>query len=53
MLDVVTEINQDEETDSLMEEVGAIGNEENQYLRIADGKQEVKRKIPRYYDRQQ
>jgi hypothetical protein len=28
MFDVVIEINQDEETDSLMEEVGAAGNEE-------------------------
>jgi hypothetical protein len=29
MLDVVTEVNQDEETDSLMEDVGVVGNEEN------------------------
>jgi hypothetical protein len=39
MLDVVTEINQDEETDSLMEEVRAIGNGENQNLRTTNGKQ--------------
>jgi len=29
MLDVVTKVNQDEETDSLMEDVGVVGNEEN------------------------
>jgi hypothetical protein len=52
MLDVVTKINQDEETDSLMEEVGAAKNEEDQILRTINGKQALKRKIPRYYDRQ-
>jgi len=53
VLDVVTEINQDEETDSFMEEVRATSNGENQNLRTTNGKQELKRKIPKYYDRQQ
>jgi hypothetical protein len=53
MLDVVTEINQDEETNSLMEDVEAVDNEENQNLGPADGKQALKREITRYYDRQQ
>jgi len=51
MLDVVTEINQDEETNSLMEEVRAAGNGKNQNLRTINGKQELKRKIHKYYDR--
>jgi hypothetical protein len=50
MLDVVTEINQDEETQSFMEEVRAAGNGKDQNLRIADGGQELKRKMPIYYD---
>jgi hypothetical protein len=33
MLDVVTEINHDEETNSLVEDVEATDNEENQNLR--------------------
>jgi hypothetical protein len=53
MLDVVTEINQDEETDSFMEEVKAACNGEDQNLRTTNGKQELKRKIPIYYDMQQ
>jgi hypothetical protein len=53
MLDFVTEINQDEETNSFMEEVRAAGNGEDQNLKIVDGKQGLKRKIPRYYDMQQ
>jgi hypothetical protein len=53
MFDVVTKINQDEKTDSLMEEVGARGNEENQNLKIINGKQALTRKIPIYYDRHQ
>ncbi len=53
MLDVIIKMNQDEETDSLMEEVKAVGSGEDQNLKIADGKQELKRKIPRYYEMQQ
>jgi hypothetical protein len=53
MLDVITEINQDEETNSLMEDVEVVDNEENQNLGLADGKQALKREITRYYDRQQ
>jgi len=53
MLDVVTEMNQGDETNSLMEEVKAIGNGEDQNLETTDGKQKLKRKIPRYYDMQQ
>jgi hypothetical protein len=52
MLDVVMEVYQDEETNSLMEDVGAIGNEENEILRTTDGKQTLKKKIPKYNDRQ-
>jgi hypothetical protein len=52
MLYVVTKINQDEETNSLMEDVEATYNEENQNLGPADGKQALKREITRYYDRQ-
>ncbi len=51
MFDVVIEVNQHKETNSLMEDVGAAGNEENENLRTTDGKQTLKRKIPRYYDR--
>jgi hypothetical protein len=51
MFDVVTEVNQDKETNSLMEDVGATGNEKNENLRTTDGKEALKRKIPRYYDR--
>jgi hypothetical protein len=51
MLDVITEINQDEETNSFMEDVEATDNEENQNLGPADGKQALKREITRYYDR--
>jgi hypothetical protein len=51
MLDVITEINQDEETNSFMEDVEAADNEENQNLGPADGKQALKREITRYYDR--
>jgi hypothetical protein len=53
MLDVVTEINQDEETTSLMEDVEAADNEKNQNLKATDGKQALKREITRYYDKQQ
>jgi hypothetical protein len=53
MLDVVTEINQDEETNSLMEDVEVANNEENQNSRTTDGKQALKREITRYYDKQQ
>jgi hypothetical protein len=51
MLDVITKINQDEETNSLMEDVEVADNEENQNLRPIDGKQALKREITRYYDR--
>jgi hypothetical protein len=51
MLDVITEINQDEETNSFMEDVEAADNEENQNLGPADGKQALKREITKYYDR--
>jgi hypothetical protein len=50
MLDVVTEINQDEETQSFVEKVRAAGSGKDQNLRIVDGKQELKRKVPIYYD---
>ncbi len=53
MLDVVTEMNQDGETNSLMEDVEAIDNEENQNLGPADGRQALKKEMTRYYDRQQ
>jgi hypothetical protein len=53
MLDVVIEINQDEETNSLMEDVEVADNEENQNLGPDDGKQALKREITKYYDRQQ
>ncbi len=53
MLDVVTEMNQGDETDSLMEEVKAVGSGKDQNLETTDGKQELKRKIPKYYDMQQ
>jgi hypothetical protein len=36
-----------------MEEIGAIGVEENEIMKNNDGKQALKRKIPKYYDRQQ
>jgi hypothetical protein len=52
MLDVVIEINQDEETNSLMEDVEATDNEENQNLTATDGKQALK-EITKYYDKQQ
>jgi hypothetical protein len=51
MLDVITEVYQDEETDSLMEDVGATSNEENENLRTTNSKQALKKKILRYYDR--
>jgi len=53
MLDVVTEVNLVEQTDSLMEDVGATSNGEDEILRTTKGKQTLKRKIPKYYDRQQ
>jgi hypothetical protein len=52
MFDVVTKVNQDEETNSLMEDMGVVGIEENENLRTIDGKQALKRKIPKYYDKQ-
>jgi hypothetical protein len=36
MLDVVTEVNQVEETDSLMEDVGVAGNGEDEILKTTD-----------------
>ncbi len=53
MLDVVSEMNQGDGTDSLMEEVKAAGSGEDQNLKTTNGKQELKRKMPRYYDMQQ
>jgi hypothetical protein len=53
MLDVVMEVNHDEETDSLMEDVGITSNEENEIMRTTDGERALKRKISKYYDRQQ
>jgi hypothetical protein len=53
MLDVVTEINQDEEANSLMEDVEAAENEESQTFGPADGRQSLKKGMTRYYDRQQ
>jgi hypothetical protein len=52
MLDVVTNINRDEETNSLMEDVGAVNNGEDENLKTINGKETLKRKIPKYYDRQ-
>ncbi|CAM6072281.1 unnamed protein product [Sphagnum tenellum] len=53
MLDVVTEINQNEEANSLMEDVEAVENEESQSLGPAVGRQSLKKEMTRYYDRQQ
>ncbi|CAM5998972.1 unnamed protein product, partial [Sphagnum balticum] len=53
MLDVVTEINQNEEANSLMEDVEVAKNEESQSLGPADGRQSLKKEMTRYYDRQQ
>jgi hypothetical protein len=39
MLDVVTEVNQVEKIDSLMEDVGAVDNGEDEILKTNDGKQ--------------
>jgi hypothetical protein len=36
-----------------MEDVGVTSNEENEIVRTIDGKQALKMKIPKYYDRQQ
>jgi hypothetical protein len=52
MFDVVMKVNQDEETNSLMEDVGATSNREDEILKTINGKQTLKRKIPKYYDRQ-
>jgi hypothetical protein len=51
MLDVVTEVNQDEETNSLIEDVRAIRNGEDENLKTTDGKQALKKNIPEYYDK--
>jgi hypothetical protein len=53
MLDVVTEINQNEEANSLMEDVEVAENEESQSLGPIDGRQSLKKEMTRYYDRQQ
>jgi hypothetical protein len=53
MLDVVIEINQDEETNSLMEDVEAADNEGSQNLGPADGRQALRKEMTRNYDRQQ
>jgi hypothetical protein len=52
MFDVVMKVNQVEEMDSLMENVGATSNGEDEILRTTKGKQTLKRKIPKYYDKQ-
>jgi len=52
MLDVVSEMNQGDETDSLMDEVKVASSGEDSNLKTTDGKQELKRKMPRYYDMQ-
>ncbi len=51
MLDVVTEVNQDEETNSLIEDVRTVRIGEDENLKTTDGKQALKRKIPEYYDK--
>ncbi len=51
MLNVVIEVDQDEELDSLLELIGAASVEESEILSTTDGKQTLKRKIPKYYDR--
>jgi len=53
MLDVIMEVNQVEEIDSVMEDVGATNNGEGENLITTNGKQTLKRMIPKYYDRQQ
>jgi hypothetical protein len=53
MLDVVTEVNQDEKDDSFMEKIGATSVEESGILKNINDKQTLKRKIPKYYDKQQ
>jgi hypothetical protein len=53
MLDVVTEVNQVEENNSLTKDGGVAGNGKDENLKTIDGKQTLKRKIPKYYDRQQ
>jgi hypothetical protein len=53
MLDVITEINQEEETNSLMEDVEAVDNKESQNLGPVVGRQSLKKEMTRYYDRQQ
>jgi len=35
-----------------MEDVGAVGNGEDENLKTIDGKQTLKRKMPNYYDKQ-
>jgi hypothetical protein len=52
MLDVVTEINQNEETNSLMEDVEAADTEGGQNLGPVDGRQALRKEMTRYYDRQ-
>jgi hypothetical protein len=53
MFNVVTKVNQVEKTNSLMEDVGAACNGEDEILITINGKQTLKRKIPKYYDTQQ
>jgi hypothetical protein len=53
MLDVIMEVNKDEEPDSLTKKIGATNVEENGILRKIKGNQALKRRIPKYYDRQQ
>jgi hypothetical protein len=53
MLDVVIEINQNEEANSLMEDVEVVENEESQSLGPIDGRQSLKKEMTRYYDKQQ
>jgi len=50
MLNVVTEVNKDEEPDSLLELIRAARVEESGIPRTTNGKQALKRKIPKYYD---
>jgi len=43
MLDVVTKVNRDEETNSLMEDVGVASNGEDEILKTTNGKQTLKK----------
>jgi hypothetical protein len=47
MLDVVVEVNQVEDINSLMEDVGVASNGKDEIERTTDSKQTLQRKIPK------